>query len=148
MKKPTALEQNRLRRVTAGGVGKTKPGDMATANAVKPRGSRKVKTLKPAAFMEKHVRESEVHPVTFEYFNTAAGEVFLAGTFNDWQPRATPMMKQREGSWSTELMLRPGRYEYRLIVDGQWQADPRSARQAPNPFGGLNSVVEVKARGN
>ena len=85
--------------------------------------------------------------ITFEYFNPAAREVFLAGNFNDWQPRATPMTKQRGGKWSTELLLKPGQYEYRLFVDGQWQDDPMAARFVANPFGGLNSAIEVEAVG-
>lgn len=74
-----------------------------------------------------------------------AREVLVAGSFNDWQPRATLMMtKQRGGKWSTELLLKPGQYEYRFVVDGQWQDDPMAARFVANSFGELNCVVEVK----
>jgi 1,4-alpha-glucan branching enzyme len=84
------------------------------------------------------------HTIAFEYVSLDAREVFVAGTFNDWQPRATPLAKQPGGRWSTTLTLKPGTYEYRLIVDGQWQDDPRAAGFTANPFGGLNSVIEVK----
>lgn len=87
---------------------------------------------------------SELHLETFEYFNPAAHEVLLAGTFNDWQPQANPMTNHR-GKWSTQLFLRPGKYEYRLVVDGQWQNDPIAAAFAPNSLSGLNCVREVKA---
>lgn len=83
--------------------------------------------------------------VNFEYFNPAAHEVSVVGTFNGWQPGVTPMKKQRGGKWSTGLLLAPGRYEYRFLVDGQWQDDPMAASFVSNPFGGLNCVVEVKA---
>ena len=40
--------------------------------------------------------------------------------------------------------LPPGRYRYRLVVDGQWQQDPYNETSELNPFGGYNSIVEVK----
>jgi 5'-AMP-activated protein kinase regulatory beta subunit len=88
--------------------------------------------------------DSEAHAVSFEYFNPAAREVLVAGSFNDWQAGATPMSNQGGGKWATELLLKPGHYEYRFVVDGQWQDDPTAARFVPNPFGGSNCVVEVK----
>jgi 1,4-alpha-glucan branching enzyme len=48
------------------------------------------------------------------------------------------------GIWQTQMDLSPGRYRYRLVVDGQWQQDPYNEMTELNPFGGLNSIVEVK----
>jgi 1,4-alpha-glucan branching enzyme len=97
------------------------------------------------ALLEEHFQDHEARGASFEYFNPTAREVLVAGSFNDWQPAATPMSNQRGGKWSTELLLKPGRYEYRLVVDGRWQDDPMAARFVANPFGGLNCVIEVKA---
>ena len=36
-----------------------------------------------------------------------------------------------------------GTYEYRLVVDGQWIADPLAKETVPNPFGGRNSILKV-----
>ncbi len=33
------------------------------------------------------------------------GEVFVAGTFNGWNPKATPMRRDAKGDWSVELDL-------------------------------------------
>ena len=49
-----------------------------------------------------------------------ATTVFLAGTFNDWDPLAIPMERDGEGNWHAAIPLRPGRYEFKFIVDGQW----------------------------
>jgi hypothetical protein len=89
--------------------------------------------------------DGEVHAITFTYFNPTAREVLVGSSFNNWKPTATPMTKQRGGQWSTEVLLPPGHYEYRLVVDGQWQDDPMASRFVTNPFGGLNCVIEVKA---
>ena len=44
----------------------------------------------------------------------------------------------------TELLLAPGVYEYCLVVDGEWMADPSTEESVPNPFGGRNSVLRVR----
>jgi len=36
-------------------------------------------------------------------------------------------------------------YEYRILVDGEWMSDPHAVETVPNPFGGLNSILRVKA---
>ena len=77
-----------------------------------------------------------------------AKSVGIAGDFNNWTP--TRMLRDREqtGRESEEtfralVALKPGRYRYRLVVDGRWQADPHNVCAEPNPFGEVDSVVEV-----
>ena len=83
-------------------------------------------------------------PLTRIHFvNAQATSVFVAGTFNDWHPKVTEMLKVGNSRWTKELMLAPGGYEYRLVVDGQWMADPACPDSVPNPFGGRNSVLTV-----
>lgn len=81
--------------------------------------------------------------VRFACQHAGASAVFLAGTFNQWDPTATPMQPAGEGRWTVELELAPGVYEYRFVVDGLWLHDPTAETNVPNPFGGLNSVLTV-----
>jgi 1,4-alpha-glucan branching enzyme len=81
--------------------------------------------------------------VRFEFSSPAAESVFIAGTFNDWQPRVTPMIALGEGRWVKDLALPAGDYEYCLVVDGRWMPDPKATETAPNPFGGVNSIRRV-----
>lgn len=81
--------------------------------------------------------------VEFQLYDPQAREVFLAGTFNQWNASATPMLRQPEGKWTKVLTLRPGRYEYKFVVDGNWRTDPMSWQAAANPFDGYNSVLDV-----
>ena len=37
----------------------------------------------------------------------------------------------------------PGRYCYRLVVDGRWRADPYNAHKQLNEYDELNSVLVV-----
>jgi len=81
--------------------------------------------------------------VRLEFTNPEAVKVCLAGTFNDWRPEATPMIRLADGRWIKKLSLPPGSCEYRLVVDGDWMPDPLAGETAPNPFGGRNSVLNV-----
>ncbi len=80
---------------------------------------------------------------SLEFTSAKACEVFVAGSFNDWQLRATPLKSVGDGKWSVGLSLAPGRYEYRFIADGEWVDDPKAKEFVPNPLGGQNAVLVV-----
>jgi chromosome partitioning protein len=83
--------------------------------------------------------------VVFVTLYPRAKKVQIAGDFNNWQPAKTQMQKVGDsGIWQTKLKLPAGKCRYRLVVDGQWQQDPYNELTESNPFGGFNSVVEVK----
>ena len=84
--------------------------------------------------------------IHFEYINSQADSVCLAGTFNEWHPNATPMTALVRGHWKKDLELLPGTYEYALVVDGRWIPDPHCEEMVENSFGSLNSVLKVVAR--
>jgi 1,4-alpha-glucan branching enzyme len=80
-------------------------------------------------------------PALFSLYAPEAVCVSLAGDFNAWNPDDCPLEKSPEGTWERAVVLPAGRHEYKFVVDGHWQDDPRCAERAPNPFGGENCVV-------
>lgn len=71
-------------------------------------------------------------------------KVAVAGDFNGWSDTADRLKRDPElGVWQACVNVPPGRYRYRLIVDGNWTNDPYNSYVESNPFGELNSVVEV-----
>ena len=83
--------------------------------------------------------------VVFVTLYPRAQKVQLAGDFNDWQPGENELQKVGDtGVWQTKIKLPVGKYRYRLVVDGQWQQDPYNEQTELNPFGDLNSVLDVK----
>lgn len=71
-------------------------------------------------------------------------QVFVAGTFNNWDPSQHRMQDDpAHGGYRIALTLPPGRHEYKFIVNGDWVADPACADWQPNGLGTLNSVVSV-----
>ena len=68
----------------------------------------------------------------------------IAGDFNGWDPSVTPLKRDENlGVWQTCVPVPPGRYRYRLVVDGQWVQDPYNSYVESNPFGELNNIVIV-----
>ena len=85
--------------------------------------------------------EMKAQKVNFKLFAPESQNVFLAGDFNSWDPNSHPLKKNSTGEWKISVGLSPGRYEYRFLVDGQWQNDPNCTCLAPNPFGEENCVL-------
>ncbi|MBY0309033.1 MAG: glycogen-binding domain-containing protein, partial [Phycisphaerales bacterium] len=76
------------------------------------------------------------------------------GTFNNWDPKATPMKRSEGGDWVYTLDLSPGRYEYKFVIDGQWCCEPGCDKRhdgcprcVPNELGTMNRLLEVKGLG-
>lgn len=94
---------------------------------------------------------SELKPTVFSCHAANAKAVFLAGTFNNWDPGDTPMREISDGEWAAELGLSPGRYEYKFIVDGVWSCEPgrdepdsTMADCVPNAFGSFNREIHIE----
>jgi len=81
--------------------------------------------------------------IKFEFSAPEAKKVSLVGNFNQWNPEANPMKKNKKGLWMATLSLDPGRYEYRFLVDGSWANDPSCSSRVANEFGGENCVRTV-----
>ena len=88
-------------------------------------------------------KKGSVQKIDFEFYAPLASQVGIAGSFNDWDATRTPLKRDREGRWKTQVSLAAGRYEYRYLVDGSWQNEQKPAECVPNAFGTWNCVLEV-----
>jgi len=89
-------------------------------------------------------KKTETKRVQFEFLAPEALKVYLAADFNNWDTSANPMKKDKKGLWKITITLKPGRYEYRFLVDGKWENDPACAGCVPNEFGSMNCVRIVE----
>lgn len=80
----------------------------------------------------------------FKFYAPQAKKVSLAGTFNNWDTKELSARKDSKGNWAVKANLKPGRYEYKFLVDGSWLNDPRCTSCVYNNFGTKNCVIEVK----
>ncbi len=84
--------------------------------------------------------------VTFGLPADAASEsVAIAGDFNDWSETKHTMSRDKKtGDWKKTVSLKPGRYEFRYLIDGErWQNDSEADSSVPTPFFSENSVIEL-----
>jgi hypothetical protein len=86
--------------------------------------------------------------VRFMLHAPGAKSVSVAGTFNQWDQNAAPLIPAgTDGVWTTTLALPVGQHQYAFVVDGRrWVADP-AAPGVDDGFGRRNSVVAVTRQG-
>jgi chromosome partitioning protein len=93
-------------------------------------------------------RDSEPREVLVHFRDEGAGDVRIAGDFNGWVPdkdvRSRVDADGPERVWTKVLLLRPGTYQYRYVVDGEWRTDPGNPESTPGPMGQPNSVLHVR----
>lgn len=79
----------------------------------------------------------------FSLMAPEATEVYVAGDFNNWENNKHKMRKYKSGLHKKSVRLKPGRYEYRFVVDGRWWTDPANQQRCTSVFGEDNSVVQI-----
>ena len=90
--------------------------------------------------------KAERRDVIFKVKAPFAKEIVLLGDFNHWKAGVHPMKKNHQGLWQVTLRLAPGRYEYKLLVDGKWWEGSGDEQGIRNPFGTCNRLLVVPER--
>jgi len=71
-------------------------------------------------------------------------KVRIFGSFNNWNRDSAPL-ELRDGAYQRTYSLNPGRYEYKLYVNGEEVLDPTNPRKVSNGMGSHNNLLEVKS---
>jgi len=83
--------------------------------------------------------------VTFSLEAAEAKDVALMADFNNWNPEKHPMKNHGNGIWKKTVMLSPGQYEYKFLIDGKWLEECKGNDTSPNCFGTYNSILRLEA---
>ena len=119
-------------------------GKIQKSGAVKPAKKKAGETstaMKPLTKLDNQQKRT----ATFRLDAPYAAQVFVAGSFNDWSPVATPLVRDEAGTWTGTVNIYPGEYEYRFVVDGVWADDPANMMRRCNEFGTENCILAVKS---
>ena len=84
--------------------------------------------------------------VTFDLPKDVGAEnVSIVGDFNNWDERATPMKRKRDGSFSAAVSVEAGKeYRFRYLLDStRWENDWDADSYVPNAFGTEDSVLRT-----
>ena len=93
---------------------------------------------------KKQKKKIQNRRITFKFEASEAKEAILVGDFNSWDVKKHKMKRDNKGRWTKIVTLAPGRYEYKFLVDGEWQNDPENEQVVPNSFGTLNNHLTVE----
>ncbi|MDI6759074.1 MAG: AAA family ATPase [Candidatus Omnitrophota bacterium] len=96
--------------------------------------------------VDKIIKEKtpKIKQIAFSVFAPEAKEVFLAGEFNSWKLKKEAKMElDSAGVWRKTLTLQNGSYRYRFIVDGDWIEDGNNPSKENNPYGSIDSIINV-----
>ncbi len=88
-------------------------------------------------------RDMPQRTVEFVFPDPEAKEVYVAGDFNSWRIGEESKLEKRNGVWVKTVNLPPGRYRYRFVVDGKWVDDPNNPMKEKNPYGELDSLLNI-----
>ena len=84
--------------------------------------------------------------VTFTLPADAASEsAAIVGSFNEWSETKHAMkLDAKKGVWTKAVSLKPGRHEFRYLLDGTtWANDEQADGENETPFFSANSVLDV-----
>lgn len=122
-------------------------GSLAAAAALALLLSGPLRTAPPGPLLSSEAA-TEVAFVRFVLYAPGAKRVTVAGTFNQWDQNAAPLVPAgTDGVWTASLALPVGQHQYAFVVDGRrWVPDP-TAPAVDDGFGRRNSVVAVTPQG-
>ncbi len=122
------------KKITARASGKA--ASAKPAKTTKPKAASKASSIKAAPKEGKK-------KTTFTLQAPEAMQVFVAGSFNEWDPTANRLERGEEGVWTCTLVLEPGEHEYRFVVDDVWWDDPLNRMRRPTEFDCENCILIV-----
>lgn len=78
---------------------------------------------------------------TFDPHGKIYSSVQIKGEMNAWNVNANPFIKDG-GLYRTDFVLSPGKYQYKMVLDGKEASYPDSPDSVSNGSGGYNQVLE------
>lgn len=101
--------------------------------------------MKKKSELRNCVKSAGKRRITFVVEAGPGKTVSVAGSFNDWNPEAKYLKdKNNDGVYRGIVLLAPGKYEYKFVIDGIWSMDAGNPDFAANDFGTLNSLLIVE----
>lgn len=97
------------------------------------------------AISKQYLKTKPVCKVTFTVPVLDADKVSVVGCFNDWDVKATPLKKLKNGTFKGAVNLdTDSSYEFRYLVDGEYLNEIEADEQVWNDFADAeNSVLKL-----
>ncbi len=97
------------------------------------------------AIKKQYLKNKSICKVTFSIMAKDADKVAVIGDFNDWDAKAAPLKKLKNGTFKGTVNLQMGQsYEFRYAVDGDYVNDEEADAYLWNDFAaGENGVLNL-----
>jgi 1,4-alpha-glucan branching enzyme len=97
------------------------------------------------AIKKQFLKSKPVCKVTFSLAPEEAKSVAVVGSFNEWNEKATPLKKLKNGTFKGTLDLESGNsYEFKYLVDGEYINEPEADGVIWSDFAGAdNSLLSL-----
>ena len=97
------------------------------------------------AIKKQFLKSKPVCKVTFTLAAEEAKKVAVVGSFNEWNEKATPLKKLKNGTFKGTVDLESDQsYEFRYLVDGEYVNDPEADGEVWSDFAGAeNSLLSL-----
>jgi len=96
--------------------------------------------------LKKSVSRLNLNAVRFQYVHPQGNRkprlVSLSGSFDDWMVRRPMIWDNALQAFSLSMALEPGKYTYKLIIDGDWICNPQEQTEKDSN-GNVNNVIVV-----
>jgi len=79
----------------------------------------------------------------FHSFFPETREVYLIGTFTDWEQRPIPLTRLTDGNWFVQMQLYPGHYHHAFAIDGKVQLNPQASGTIARPRFHRLSILSI-----
>ncbi len=97
------------------------------------------------AITKQYLKSKPICKITFTVPAEEAAKVSVIGTFNEWNAKATPLKKLKNGSFKGTIDLdKDQSYEFRYLIDGEFTNDEQADSFAWNDFASAeNGILNV-----
>ncbi|WP_289043104.1 isoamylase early set domain-containing protein [uncultured Olleya sp.] len=97
------------------------------------------------AIKKQFLKSKPICKVTFTVPAAEAEEVVVAGNWNNWNTKAEPLKKLKNGTFKGTVNLESGQaYEFKYVVDGQWQNEVEADAYTWSDYADTdNSVINL-----
>lgn len=93
--------------------------------------------------VSRYSAERNLHHADFFCHAPEAKQVSIVGDFNNWNPNATPMVRQPDGHWMVSVELGHGYHRYVFLVDGEPMLDPNATGIARDDRNNCVSLIAI-----
>lgn len=94
------------------------------------------------AIKKQYLKSKPVCKVTFTVPAKEAKKVTIAGNWNKWNTKTEPLKKLKNGTFKATLDLEAGSsYEFKYVIDGNWQNDEQADAYAWSDYAGAENGV-------